>query len=51
MSDRVLVLPRSAGPLGEPVAVTRDIPRIDGFVTDPRVPALEEELHARLRAA
>ena len=40
-----------AGPLGEPVHVTREIPRIDGFVTDPRVPALEEELQARLRSA
>lgn len=51
MADRVLVLPRTAGPLADPVHVTREIPRIDGFVTDPRVPALEEELHSRLRAA
>jgi len=51
LADRVMVLPRTAGPLGEPVHVTREIPRIDGFVTDPRVPALEEELQARLRAA
>ena len=51
MSDRVLVLPRSAGPLGDPVYVTREIPRIDGFLTDPRVPVLEAELQERLRAA
>jgi ABC-type nitrate/sulfonate/bicarbonate transport system ATPase subunit len=51
MADRVMVLPRNAGPLADPVHVTRDIPRIDGFLTDPRVPALEEELHARLRRA
>jgi len=51
MADRVLVLPRTAGPLADPVHVTREIPRIDGFVTDPRVPVLEEELHSRLRAA
>ena len=51
MSDRVMVLPRSAGPLGDPVHVTRDIPRIDGFLTDPRVPVLEAELQERLRAA
>lgn len=51
MADRVMVLPREAGPLADPVHVTREIPRIDGFVTDPRVPALEEELHGRLRRA
>jgi ABC-type nitrate/sulfonate/bicarbonate transport system ATPase subunit len=51
MADRVMVLPRNAGPLADPVHVTRYIPRIDGFLTDPRVPALEEELHARLRRA
>ena len=51
MSDRVMVLPRNAGPLGDPVDVTREIPRIDGFLTDPRVPLLEAELQERLRAA
>ncbi|GGO67598.1 ABC transporter [Microbacterium nanhaiense] len=51
MADRVMVLPREAGPLADPVHVTREIPRIDGFVTDPRVPSLEEELHGRLRRA
>ena len=51
MADRVMVLSRDAGPLADAVTVSREIPRIDGFVTDPRVPALEEELHSRLRAA
>lgn len=50
MSDRVLVLPGVAGPIAGEVRVTRDIERGDGFLTDPRVPLREAELHALLRA-
>lgn len=50
MSDRVLVLPGAAGPIAGEVLVTREIDRGDGFLTDPRVPLLEAELHALLRA-
>lgn len=51
LADRVLVLPAQPGPLTGELAISRDIPRTDGFLTDPRVPPLEAELHARLTAA
>jgi ABC-type nitrate/sulfonate/bicarbonate transport system ATPase subunit len=51
MSDRVLVLPSSPGPLAGEAKVDRDIPRTDGFITDPRVSRLEEELHTLLGKA
>lgn len=51
MSDRVLVLPGTAGPIAGEVRVDRDIDRGDGFLTDPCVPQLEAELHGLLRAA
>lgn len=51
MADRVLVLPSAPGPLLEGVRITRDIPRTDGFLTDPRVPRLEERLHRLLGEA
>lgn len=51
LADRVLVLPATAGPpLGE-VAVSRTISRGAGFLLDPRVPPLEEELHTLLTRA
>lgn len=51
LADRVLVLPSKPGPLAGEVRVARDIPRVEGFRTDPRVPALEEQLHEMLAAA
>jgi ABC-type nitrate/sulfonate/bicarbonate transport system ATPase subunit len=51
MSDRVLVLPSSPGPLVGEVTVDRSIPRSDGFITDPRVSQLEDELHTLLGEA
>lgn len=51
VADRVLVLPGAAGPIAGEVRVSRDIDRGDGFLTDPRVPRLEAELHTLLRAA
>ncbi len=51
LADRVLVLPSAAGPLAGEVGVDRRIPRIDGFVTDPRVPPLEERVRELLAAA
>lgn len=51
LADRVLVLPATPGPLAGEVRVTREIPRRDGFLTDPRVPVLEERLHGLLVAA
>lgn len=51
MSDRVLVLPGSAGPIAGEVLVPRDIDRGDEFLADPRVAQLEIELHRMLRAA
>lgn len=51
MADRVLVLPAQPGPLVGDMRISRDIARTDGFLTDPRVPPLEAELHARLAAA
>jgi ABC-type nitrate/sulfonate/bicarbonate transport system ATPase subunit len=51
MSDRVLVLPSSPGPLVGQVSVDRDIPRVEGFITDPNVSHLEEQLHALLGKA
>src|SRR5690606_31744728 len=51
LADRVVVLPSSPGPLVGDVRISRDIPRTDGFVTDPRVPTLEARLHALLSAA
>lgn len=51
LADRVLVLPTTPGPLRGNVRIDREIPRLDGFVTDPRVPGLEAELHGLLRAA
>lgn len=51
LSDRVLVMPSTPGPLLGPVPVPRDIPRLDGFLTDPRVPAIEASLHELLTVA
>ncbi|MEJ6490618.1 ABC transporter ATP-binding protein [Leucobacter sp. USCH14] len=51
LADRVLVLPSTPGALLGEIAVPRDIPRGDGILADPRVPRLEAELHALLRAA
>lgn len=51
MSDRVLVLPSRAGPFVGEVQVSRDIPRIDKFITDARVGHLEDELHRLLALA
>lgn len=51
LADRVLVLPMTPGPLAGEVLVSREIPRLDGFLTDPRVPVLEERLHGLLVAA
>lgn len=51
LADRVLVLPSDAGPIRGELRVSRSIPRVDGFLTDPRVPILEEELHQLLGAA
>ncbi|MDJ1370331.1 ABC transporter ATP-binding protein [Gulosibacter molinativorax] len=51
LSDRVLILPSVPGPLLGDVRVSRDIPRLDGFITDPRVPELEAALHDLLRQA
>ncbi|MBL3687656.1 ABC transporter ATP-binding protein [Leucobacter zeae] len=51
LADRVLVLPSCAGPLAGDVRVSREIPRGDGFVADPRVPLLEVELQRLLRTA
>lgn len=51
MSDRVLVLSASPGRIAASVEVSRAIPRIDGFLTDPRVPQLEDHLHRALAAA
>jgi ABC-type nitrate/sulfonate/bicarbonate transport system ATPase subunit len=51
MSDRVLVLGSSPGRIAGEVAVSRDIPRGDGFVRDPRIPELEDRLHRLLDAA
>ncbi|WOF23033.1 ABC transporter ATP-binding protein [Microbacterium betulae] len=50
MSDRVLVLASSPGRIVGDVAVTRAIPRGDGFVRDPRVPELEDRLRRMLAA-
>lgn len=51
LADRVLVLPSTPGPFAGGVRVTREIPRENGFLTDPRVPVLEERLHGLLAAA
>lgn len=51
LADRVLVLPQAPGPLTGDVRVSREIPRGDGFVSDPRVPPLETELQQLLREA
>lgn len=51
LSDRVLVMPSVPGPLLGDVRIDRDIPRLDGFVIDPRVPPLEARLHALLAEA
>ena len=50
LSDRALVLGRTGRIAGE-VAVSRGIPRGDGFLADARVPRLEAELHRLLGAA
>src|SRR5690625_2890843 len=39
LADRVLIMPSTPGPLRGDVVVDRAIPRLDGFLTDPRVPA------------
>lgn len=49
LADRVLVLANLPAPIAGSVAVSRDIPRDERFLVDPRVPALEAELHALLR--
>ncbi|MDN3311295.1 ABC transporter ATP-binding protein [Microbacterium oryzae] len=49
MSDRVLVLAASPGRVVGEVAVTRDIPRKEGFLRDARVGELEEHIHQLLR--
>ena len=51
LADRVLVLPSVPGPIIDGVEVSRDIPRADGFLTDPRVPPLEAALQSRLELA
>lgn len=51
LADRVLVLDRRTGRLCGETRIDRHIPRIDGFLSDPRVPPLEERLHAVLGAA
>lgn len=51
LSDRVLVLASSPGRIAGEAVVSRDIPRRDGFVRDPRVPELEDRLHRLLDAA
>ncbi|MCH1883222.1 ABC transporter ATP-binding protein [Agrococcus sp. ARC_14] len=50
VADRVLVLGAPGRIAGE-IAVTRDIPRDDGFVRDLRVPGLEDRLHRLLSEA
>ncbi len=51
LADRVLVLPSVPGPLIDGVAVSRNIPRTTGFLTDPRVPPLEAALQSQLERA
>ena len=51
MADRVLILSSQPGPLIKGVTVPRNIPRDGGFLTDPRVPPLEAELHKKLGLA
>lgn len=51
LADRVLVMTAQPGPLIGNVEITRDIPRNDGFLTDPRVPQLEAHLHELLHTA
>lgn len=51
LADRVLIMPSTPGPLRGDVVVDRAIPRLDGFLTDPRVPALEARLHTLLSEA
>lgn len=51
LADRVLVMPEQAGSLLGNVQVSREIPRISGFLKDPRVPELEEHLHELLRCS
>lgn len=48
LADRVLVLAASRGRIAGEVAITRDIPRGEGFVRDARVPAMEDRLHRLL---
>ncbi|MFB8385546.1 ABC transporter ATP-binding protein [Microbacterium sp. NPDC055910] len=50
LSDRVYVISRRPARIIGEAVVSRDIPRGEGFVTDPRVPALEERLRDLLRA-
>jgi len=49
LADRVYVLPSEPGPLQGEVVVSRDIPRGDGFMSDPQVGSLVEQLYAVLR--
>ncbi len=51
LADRVLVLPSVPGPLIDGIRVSRDIPRANGFLTDPRVPPLEAALQSQLELA
>ncbi|WP_053386347.1 ABC transporter ATP-binding protein [Leucobacter japonicus] len=50
LADRVIVFANRPAPIAGSVEVSRDIPRDERFLVDPRVPALEAELHALLRA-
>lgn len=49
LADRVLVLPGTPGPLRGNIAIPRDIPRGEKFLTDPRVLPLEVRLQQVLR--
>lgn len=51
LSDRVFVLPAQPGPLRGPVLVDRQIPRLDGFIKDPRANDLIAQLYELLRIA
>lgn len=50
-ADRALVMINTAGPLTGNVRVSRLMPRTSGFLTDPRVPAIEAQVHELLQQA